>query len=182
MTQSRRIRVSKFLSKHLRHAPDAIGLSLQPGGWVGVDDLLAACERAGVSLSRDELREIVSTNDKQRFAFSGDGSRIRASQGHSVDLDLQLEPRIPPALLFHGTAQQFLHAILVRGLLKMRRHHVHLSADRDTATKVGSRRRKPIILEVAAERMHAAGFVFYQSANGVWLVDHAPPHYLSVAE
>lgn len=127
------LRLSKFLSQHLRHQPQAIGLTLQPGGWVGVADLLAACAAHGHPLTRDELEDLVEDNDKQRFTFDEAGQRLRAQQGHSVEVDLQLVPAAPPALLYHGTAPAALPAIWAAGLQKMSRHHVHLAADEATA-------------------------------------------------
>src|SRR5262249_59879395 len=129
------VTIRKFLAKHLRHAPDALGLTLQPGGWVSVDDLLAASERAGFTITYDELIECVETNDKQRFAFDDTGDLIRANQGHSVAVDLRLEEQEPPDFLFHGTVERFLAAIMAEGLQKGKRHHVHLSKDMETARK-----------------------------------------------
>ena len=172
------IRLSKFLSKHLRHAPAAIGLTLAEGGWVAVLDLLAACAAHGHPLSRAELESLVADSDKQRFAFDASGTRIRAQQGHSVEVDLQLTPAEPPAVLYHGTVAAALPAIWREGLQKMSRHHVHLSPDVETARRVGSRRGRPVLLVVEAAALHAAGSVFYQSGNGVWLVDSVPPAYL----
>jgi putative RNA 2'-phosphotransferase len=166
--------VSKFLSKHLRHAPQALGLRLEPGGWVAVDDLLAASERIGFAISYDELIECVETNDKKRFSFDGTGDLIRANQGHSVEVDPRLEEKTPPEVLFHGTVERFLASILVEGLKKGKRHHVHLSADVVTALKVGARRGKPVILKVADETMHVQGFKFFLSVNGVWLTESVP--------
>jgi putative RNA 2'-phosphotransferase len=177
--EKRKVRVSKFLSKHLRHTPADIGLTLGPGGWVAVDLLLAAAARHQCPITRAELDEVVATSDKTRFAFDGTGTRIRANQGHSVEVDLQLEPADPPAVLYHGTAEPALPAILASGLLKMNRHHVHLSRDAVTAVKVGSRHGKPVVLAVAAGKMAGDGFEFFVSANGVWLVDRVPPEYLS---
>ncbi|MBF9221403.1 RNA 2'-phosphotransferase [Hymenobacter ruricola] len=171
-------RLSKFLSLHLRHKPDAIGLQLQEGGWVSVADLLAACATHGTPISREELAEIVAGSDKQRFAFDETGTRIRAQQGHSVAVDLQLKPATPPAVLYHGTAPAALPAIRREGLQKMSRHHVHLSPDEETARRVGARRGQPLILTVDAAGLHAAGGVFYESGNGVWLVEAVPPEYL----
>jgi putative RNA 2'-phosphotransferase len=171
-------RLSKFLSLHLRHQPAAIGLRLQAGGWVGVDELLAACASHGVPISREVLAELVAGSDKQRFAFDETGARIRAQQGHSVEVDLQLLPAVPPAVLYHGTAPAALPAIRREGLQKMSRHHVHLSPDEETARRVGARRGRPVILAVDAAGLHAAGGVFYESGNGVWLVDAVPPQYL----
>ncbi len=155
--QKRLIRVSKYLSKYLRHAPQELGLTLQPGGCVPVDDLLAAAEKNGFPITYDELVDCVETNDKQRFVFDVSGELIRANQGHSVEVDLQLEEREPPEVLYHGTVDRFLHSILEAGLLRGKRHHVHLSKDVETARKVGSRRGKPVILAVDAGRMHRDG-------------------------
>jgi putative RNA 2'-phosphotransferase len=179
MSMDRRlITVSKYLAKYLRHAPAELGLTLQPGGWVPVDDLLAAAEAHGFPIAYDELVECVETNDKQRFAFDVSGEMIRANQGHSAPVDLQLEEREPPEVLYHGTVARFLPAILEEGLVRGERHHVHLSKDVQTARKVGARRGKPVILTVAAGRMHRDGHTFYRSANGVWLTVAVPPGYL----
>lgn len=172
------VRTSKFLSKYLRHAPEAIGLQLAPGGWVEVEALLRAGAAHGVRLSRDELNEVVARNSKQRFAFDESGTRIRANQGHSAEVDLQLEPVEPPPVLYHGTAERNLDAIRRDGLRKMRRHHVHLSGDVETARKVGMRHGKPVILSLDTAAMRQAGFQFYRSENGVWLVERVPPGFL----
>lgn len=180
MDDKRLVRTSKFLSKVLRHSPEQAGLTLDSGGWVSVADLLAGCARAGVRITPEELREVVEQNDKRRFTFDDTGGRIRANQGHSVEVDLELEPVEPPAVLFHGTAESTVPAILKSGLKKMRRHHVHLSGDEHTARKVGARHGRPVILAVDAAGMRGAGHLFYRSANGVWLVDEVPPAYLKV--
>jgi putative RNA 2'-phosphotransferase len=182
MNPKRLIHISKFLSKHLRHAPEEIGLTLEPGGWVSVDALLEACRQAGMTFSRSELDQVVAENNKQRFAFDETGLRIRANQGHSVEVDLQLEPTAPPAVLYHGTSKGPHEAILKNGLKKMSRHHVHLSLDVETAFKVGTRHGKPVILLVDAEKMARDGFVFYVSNNGVWLTDRVPPTYIRLLE
>lgn len=174
-----RVRISKFLAYHLRHDPGGLGLVLEPGGWVAVDVLLAACGRKGTRISRAQLEEVVRTSDKQRFAFDADGAKIRANQGHSVEVDLQLRAAEPPDRLYHGTGEQSVAAILREGLLKMGRHHVHLSGDVETARKVGARHGRPAVLVVAAAAMRAAGFEFLRAENGVWLVDHVPSSYLS---
>jgi putative RNA 2'-phosphotransferase len=179
MMEERLIRVSKYLAKYLRHSPQELGLTLRPGGWVPVDDLLAATEAHGFPISYDELVECVETNDKRRFAFDVSGEMIRANPGHSVEVDLQLEERQPPEVLYHGTVERFLPAILAEGLEKGKRHHVHLSNDVETARKVGARRGKPVVLQVDAGGMHRAGHTFFLSANGVWLTDSVPPAYLS---
>jgi putative RNA 2'-phosphotransferase len=182
MSGSASVRRSKWLSRHLRHSPDRIGLDLEPGGWVAVEDLLAAAAAHGMPMSRSQLDEVVAGSDKQRFAFSPDGSRIRANQGHSIAVDLGLEPRQPPAVLFHGTGERSVESILAHGLDRRRRHHVHLSADEATATKVGARHGRPVVLRVDAAAMSAAGFEFLVSDNGVWLCASVPAAYLTVVE
>ena len=173
------VTVSKFLAKHLRHQPDALGLTLGPGGWVNVDDLLAASERAKFPITYDELIECVETNDKKRFSFDDTGDLIRANQGHSVEVDLQLEEKQPPDVLYHGTVERFLASIMAEGLKKGKRHHVHLSKDTETARKVGARRGKPVILRVDAGKMHGQDFKFFLSVNGVWLTDSVPAAFLA---
>jgi putative RNA 2'-phosphotransferase len=172
------VTVSKFLSLVLRHDPARIGITLDAAGWTDVAALLAACAAHGVVVSRDELAAIVAGSDKQRFALSADGARIRANQGHSVEVDLQLAPAAPPARLFHGTVAAVVPAIRAEGLVRGERHHVHLSADVETARRVGGRRGEPVLLTVRADAMAAAGHVFYRADNGVWLVDHVPPGFL----
>jgi putative RNA 2'-phosphotransferase len=173
------VTVSKFLAKHLRHAPDTLGLTLQPGGWASVDDLLSASERVGFAISYDELIECVETSDKKRFSFDETGDRIRANQGHSVEVDLQLDEKEPPGVLYHGIVDRFLASIMAEGLKKGKRHHVHLSNDTETARRVGARRGKPVILQVDAAKMHGQGFKFFLSTNGVWLADSVPAVFLS---
>lgn len=172
------IRISKFFSKHLRHAPERLGLVLAPGGWVDVDTLLAAAARHGMAVTRAELDEVVDKNDKQRFRFDESGSRIRASQGHTTEVDLELVAVTPPAVLYHGTPSQNVAAIRTSGLLKMARHHVHLSADVETATRVGSRRGRAVVLGIDSAAMHAEGIPFYRSDNGVWLCDTVEPRFI----
>jgi putative RNA 2'-phosphotransferase len=178
MNPERLVRVSKFLSKHLRHQPERIGIVVATGGWVDVAALLDACAKSGVAISRAELDEVVASNDKQRFSFDQTGRRIRANQGHTIDVDLELEPSEPPEILFHGTGERSVPAIRTSGLLKLSRHHVHLSVDVETARKVGARHGRPVVLTVFARAMRTAGFEFFLSANGVWLVDHVPPGFL----
>lgn len=169
---------SKFLSLILRHQPQTIGLVLDAEGWAEVDALLEGCRQHGRKLTRDELEEVVATNEKRRFALSADGRRIRASQGHSIEVDLGLAPLEPPPRLYHGTVGKFLDSIRRQGLLRGKRQHVHLSADEETAQRVGRRRGRPVVLVVEAEQMARAGHLFYLSANGVWLVDLVPAEYL----
>ena len=167
---------SRFLTYLLRHHPEGIGLVLDPGGWVEVDELLVALARHGRPLDRAQLEDLVATSDKQRFERSG--SRIRAAQGHSVDVDLGLAPLRPPDVLFHGTHPGALKSIRAEGLLPMDRRLVHLSATADTAEQVGARRGRPVVLRVDAAGAHAVGHPYYRSANGVWLTDRVPPRFL----
>lgn len=170
--------LSKFLSRVLRHHPEAIGLTLDSQGWADVEHLLALARRHGVALTPELLHEVVEQNDKQRFAFDEDKRRIRANQGHSIPVDLGLEPVRPPEFLYHGTAAANIEAIKERGLLPRRRNHVHLSADEITAARVGGRHGNPAVLRVQAALMHAAGYRFYLSTNGIWLTERVPTQYL----
>ncbi len=176
------LKVSKFLSLVLRHEPEKIGIHLDEAGWVPVSELLAACAQYRFPLSRGELEDVVRTSDKQRFALSDDGLRIRANQGHSVKVELGYEPAEPPEILYHGTVERFLPSIRKQGLLKGERHHVHLSPDETTAIKVGTRRGEAIILKIEARKMHRSGYAFYRSTNNVWLTDHVPPEYINERE
>lgn len=172
------VSVSKFLSLILRHAPDKIGLTLDPNGWADVEELLRLMALNGKKVSRDVLEQVVAENDKKRFAFSEDGLRIRASQGHSIEIELDLPPAIPPDTLYHGTATRFIDSIRAEGLKPGSRQHVHLSKDIATATKVGQRHGKPVVLIVRANDMLAAGHTFYLSANEVWLTSHVPTEFI----
>lgn len=175
--------VSKYLALILRHKPDAGGLTLDPEGWAPVDDVIAAVRARFGDYRREDLDELVRTNDKKRYAFDGSGTRIRASQGHSIGVDLGLRPMEPPPLLYHGTTRRFLDSILASGLVRGKRHHVHLSEDRETATIVGARRAgETIVLAVDSGAMHAAGRLFFLSANRVWLTDSVPPDFLAVLD
>ena len=178
MNSTRLVKISKYLSKHLRHQPERIGLTLEPGGWVNVDQLLSACKHYSFPLTLHELKEVVAKNDKQRFSFDATETRIRANQGHSIAVDLQLEPTLPPEVLYHGTGHKTVESIRRQGLCKMSRHHVHLSQDIATAKKVGQRHGSPVVFAVDAKAMSERGHTFYCSENGVWLVDFVPPHYL----
>lgn len=175
------VSLSKFLSLVLRHDPAAIGLSLDEQGWTGIDRLLACAAAAGKPITRAELDQIVAQNDKQRFSISADGLRIRAAQGHSVAVDLDLLAKEPPAQLFHGTASRFLAAILAQGLKPQSRQQVHLSADAETALNVGQRHGKPVVLRIDTQAMRSQGYTFFQADNGVWLTDHVPAEFLSLA-
>ncbi len=176
----RLIPLSKFLSRVLRHHPEAIGIALDPQGWAEIEQLLAQARCHGVALTLATLQEVVEQNDKQRFTISADKARIRANQGHSIPVDLGLEPTQPPELLYHGTAARFSASIQARGLVPGRRNHVHLSADENTAARVGGRHGSPLVLKVQAGLMHAAGYQFYLSANGVWLTEQVPAQYVAM--
>jgi putative RNA 2'-phosphotransferase len=173
---------SKFISKVLRHNPEMIDIQLDPQGWVNIDILLAKIAQKGPAylqpLDRSILAEVVAENDKQRFAISEDGTMIRANQGHSVTIDLGYTAQQPPEQLFHGTAEKNIASIQQSGLNKGERHHVHLSADRETASRVGGRHGVPKVLTIKAGEMHAAGFVFYCYENGVWLTEEVPTHFI----
>ncbi|MER7369624.1 RNA 2'-phosphotransferase [Nonomuraea wenchangensis] len=177
MMRRRLVRISKYLARHLRHDPGRIGLTLDPAGWVPVEELLSAAAAHGFPITPAELAQVVESNDKRRYVIE-DG-RIRASQGHTVPVELGLPPAEPPDLLYHGTVGRLLATIRREGLRPMGRHHVHLSPDRDTAVRVGARRGPPVVLVVRAGAMHADGHVFHRSANGVWLTGHVPPPYLA---
>lgn len=172
-------KLSRFLSLVLRHKPEEIGLELDPQGWASVDDLLSRLEQYGKKLTLEGLQRIVAENNKKRFAFSDDGKSIRASQGHSIEIDLALTHQAPPEFLYHGTATRFMGFIENEGLTKMSRQHVHLSADIHTAHDVGKRHGKPIILEITASVMRDHGHQFFLSENGVWLTESVPPDYLT---
>ena len=178
MDDGARTRASKFLSYVLRHRPDAIGIVLDDAGWVPVDDLVSACQAHGHELTREDIAQIVATSPKRRFALSADGTRIRASQGHSVAVALDHPAARPPEVLFHGTVAAKVAGIRAGGLRRMSRHHVHLSPDEPSARAVGARRGRPVILRVAAGRMHGDGHVFYLTPNGVWLTDQVPARYI----
>jgi len=173
------VRISKTLSYWLRHRPDEASLTLDAQGWTGLDQVLAALTSAGLPGDIDTLLSVVEFSDKQRFEVSSDLTLIRARQGHSVSVDLALTPSDPPAILYHGTVQRFLAAILAEGLSKMRRHHVHLSPDIETARRVGARRGAAVILAIDAAAMRDAGLVFYVTGNGVWLTESVPPRFLT---
>lgn len=176
------VQLSKFLSFVLRHKPDAIRLALGPDGWVNIAELIERANAAGTRFDRKDLLQVVASSDKKRFSVSDDGLRIRAAQGHSVPVELGLVPQEPPAVLYHGTATRFLESIRSDGLKPQARQQVHLSIDRETAHRVGRRHGKPVVLRVDARAMHATGFRFYLTDNGVWLIDEVPPRFLMSTE
>ncbi|MGN6492967.1 MAG: RNA 2'-phosphotransferase [Agriterribacter sp.] len=171
--------ISKFISLVLRHNPAAIGLRLDENGWADVEELIQKLnDHNNTQLNIVLLEEIVVTNDKKRFSFNTDKTKIRANQGHSLAVELNLKAAEPPDILYHGTAIQFLAGILEKGLQKQSRQHVHLSSTEETAKAVGGRHGKPVILSIKAKEMFKAGFVFFLSDNNVWLTDHVPFEYI----
>jgi putative RNA 2'-phosphotransferase len=169
---------SKFLSFVLRHKPQSIGIELSNDGWVDVDELIEQANKHGKCITDELLIKVVKENNKKRFEFSDGGTMIRASQGHSVQVDLGYEEAVPPKVLYHGTADRFEPFIRGEGIKKMSRHEVHLSADMETAVKVGQRHGKPVVMVVDAAQMHIDGFKFHKSTNGVWLTDTVPSKYI----
>lgn len=172
-------KISRTLSLVLRHDPGAINLTLDSEGWAKVDELLACMVRDGKKIDHALLKKIVAESDKPRFRFSDDGERIRANQGHSIDVDLKMKEQSPPDLLYHGTTSRFMNIIANEGLKKMKRRHVHLSSDIRTAHAVGMRHGQPVIIEISARSMETHGFRFYLAENGVWLTEEVPPDYLN---
>ena len=177
-TEQEQKHLSKFLSYVLRHHPESIGLNLDQQGWAEVDLLLLKSREKGKTLTREILEQVVANNNKQRFSFSEDKMRIRASQGHSVPVELGYTELEPPEILYHGTTEKVVASILSEGLQRRNRHHVHLSTDRETALQVGGRRGKPHIFKVEAGKMYRNSFVFFKSENGVWLTKEVPPQYI----
>lgn len=170
-------KISKRMSLVLRHQPELYQLQLDQQGWCKVADLITAFQKNKLPITEEELQLVVEQNDKKRFAFSKDGKKIRANQGHSITVELGYQAVKPPEVLYHGTATRFMKTIRKEGLVKRNRHHVHLSADRVTAQQVGQRHGVPIILTIQARRMYEAGHHFYISENGVWLTDKIEPQY-----
>ena len=171
-------RTSKFLSLVLRHEPGKFGVVLDEAGWTSVAAVLEACQTHGHAIDRAQLDALVAASSKKRFAFDETGTRIRASQGHSVEVGLGYEPAVPPARLFHGTASRFVESIRATGLIKGQRHHVHLSADETTAVSVGQRHGRPVVLIIDAAAMTTSGISFFVSASKVWLVEHVPARFI----
>jgi putative RNA 2'-phosphotransferase len=172
------VRLSKFLSLLLRHEPKLAGLSLDRGGWVDVGSLISGSRKAGVDLDRDLLRQVVDHGEKKRFSLSADGQRIKANYGHSIDVDLDLEPREPPEILFHGTARHLVEGIKDQGVVRGGRRYVHLSGNERDAEEVGRRHGEPIVLKIRARSMYADGFEFFLSESGIWLTRAVPPYYV----
>lgn len=182
-TEERRLeRLSKFISMILRHKPQVIGITLDEHGWADVDELIKGINETGeeVKFSKDTLEIIVKTDKKQRYSFSQDKTLIRANQGHSIPVDVELEKKEPPKVLYHGTGVKSVKAIQEQGLLPMERLYVHLSIDVKTATNVGKRHGTPVIFQVNTEQMQKDGYDFFQSVNGVWLTKEVPAKYLEL--
>lgn len=173
-------KLSVFISLVLRHKPEAAGICLDEHGWADVDELLKGINDTGRTIDMDILEEIVRTDNKQRYSFNEDKTLIRANQGHSIPVDVELEEKKPPQYLFHGTAERFLDAIMAEGLKPMSRLYVHLSKNKETAVKVGKRHGKPVVLKIRAEEMYNDGSKFYLSENGVWLTKAVDRRYIDV--
>jgi putative RNA 2'-phosphotransferase len=171
-------RISKFLSLVLRHKPEEIGLKLNDEGWAHIEDLIDNSKQKGFDLTIELLKRVVENNDKKRFSFSEDFSKIRANQGHSIDVNLQLKPTQPPVVLYHGTIKKNITSIFEKGLLKQNRNYIHLTNNYDLACTIGKRYGSPVVLEVAALQMHSKGYDFFISKNEVWLTDHIPPEFI----
>ena len=178
MNEKQTKKTSKFLSLVLRHKPDTLGITLDEQGWVSVEDLLSAMARNNRPLTREQLEHVVHTNDKQRFSIDESGERIRAKQGHSIEVELGYEAVEPPEFLVHGTSNDMLDLIKQSGLKKMKRHDVHLHEDSELATSVGSRHGKAVVLVIRAKNMHDAGYKFFVTENDVWLTDHVPAEFI----
>nr|WP_321453067.1 RNA 2'-phosphotransferase [uncultured Carboxylicivirga sp.] len=176
------IKISKFLSLVLRHKPETIDLKLDDNGWADTSSLIKGMIKAQFPVDLEILKTLVESSDKQRFKFNEDFTKIRANQGHSVNVDLKLEHKVPPEILFHGTATRNIDSIKQHGLIKQNRHHVHLSSDTETAKKVGMRYGKPIVLTIEASKMNDDGIRFYLSENGVWLTDNIDVKYIKFEE
>ncbi|MDO4408985.1 MAG: RNA 2'-phosphotransferase [Eubacteriales bacterium] len=181
MAGKKNVTLGKFISKILRHEPGLIGIRVDEHGWADVEELIAGIQAAGhPEFDMAALEEIVETNNKQRYSFSSDKRLIRANQGHSIPVDVELPATSPPDTLWHGTADRFVPSIMEKGILRMSRLYVHLSPDEETARIVGRRHGRPVILRVDAGQMEADGYVFYLSANGVWLTTEVPVKYITV--
>lgn len=171
--------ISKFLSLVLRHKPEKIGIDLDENGWTQVSQLIEKSKKHGIDIDFEILSAIVATSDKKRFAFDETQSKIRANQGHSLEINLGYSPQQPPEILYHGTGEKYVASILATGLDKRNRHHVHLSNDIETALSVGQRHGKPFVFIILAEQMFLDKFDFFLSDNGVWLTETVPTKYLT---
>lgn len=168
---------SKFLSLILRHKPEVAGITLNEHGWADVEELITGVQKTR-PFDRETLERIVAADEKQRYSFNKDHTLIRANQGHSIPVDVELPVMEPPEILFHGTGEKYAASIDVQGLLPKGRLYVHLSGDMETARKVGARHGKPVVYQVQSKQMTRDGFIFYLSVNGVWLTKTVLPQYL----
>lgn len=182
MNEGHKRKISKYLSFILRHHPEHIGLKLDENGWANIQELIVAAGRDKVELTTEMIRVVVESNDKQRFSFSEDGTKIRANQGHSISVDLQLPPETPPDILLHGTSTKALKQIRLKGLDKKDRNYVHLHIDPTAARDVGRRHGEPFVLQINSKQMSLDGLLFYKSKNGIWLTDHVPVEYIIFEE
>ncbi len=173
------VKVGRFISLILRHKPETIGITLDRHGWADVDELLDGMRKSGINISLKDLERIVVNNNKKRYSFNEDKTKIRANQGHSINVDVELKEKVPPQALYHGTGIQHLESIMKNGLNKASRLHVHLSMDVETAVIVGKRHGKPVVLEIDSGEMHSDGYKFYLSENNVWLCDEVPVKYIT---
>lgn len=171
-------KISKLISLVLRHKPEVLGLELDEHGWADTHKLLNGLYTHGYELTMDDLEFIVNTDNKQRYSFSDDKKLIRANQGHSIPVDVELEEKIPPNILYHGTGKKYEESIDKHGILKLSRLYVHLSDNKDTAKNVGKRHGVPVIYAIDCKSMVEDGYTFYQSVNGVWLTEYVPFKYL----
>jgi putative RNA 2'-phosphotransferase len=178
MNEKEKTDASRFMSLILRHDPQKIGITFEHDGWADTNALIDGMNRAGYHITLEGLKEIVTTNNKQRFKFNDDYSKIRANQGHSIDVDVALQETEPPAVLYHGTAAKYIQAIKDEGLISKSRLYVHLSSDRETAVNVGARHGKPVVLTIDSAGMSKNGFKFYLSDNKVWLTKSVPTEYI----
>ncbi len=178
MNEKHNKKISKFLSLVLRHQPEIISLNLDENGWADIKELQEKCSKNNIHFTLEELEEMVKTNDKKRFIFNDGKNKIRANQGHSIDIDLAMKPQLPPEFLYHGTAETNVESILEKGIEKRNRQHVHLSSNKDTAEKVGMRHGKPVLLTIMTGKMYEDGLLFYLSENNVWLTDFVDPKYI----
>ncbi|MBL7975028.1 MAG: RNA 2'-phosphotransferase, partial [Candidatus Kapabacteria bacterium] len=176
------VNLSKFLSLVLRHKPEEIGVTLDENGWCSVEELLQKIQIKQTSCTMEVLEYVVDTNPKQRFAFNESKTMIRANQGHSIEIDLNIEPQVPPEILYHGTTKNVLDSVIKEGLKKIQRHHVHLTTNVHTTLEVARRYGEPVLLQINTEAMHKAGHIFYCTANNVWLAESVPPEYITIQE
>lgn len=175
------VEIGKFISLILRHKPEVIGITLDEHGWADVDELIEGIKKSR-RFDRELLEQVVANDDKQRFSFNEDKTKIRANQGHSINVDVQLKQEIPPEYLYHGTAEKYIDSIMKSGLIAKTRLYVHLSWDKSTAIKVGSRHGKPVVIRIQARKMSDDGYLFYLSQNQVWLTKVVPVRYLEIIE